>query len=75
MLFLSEAGLMGLLGGIGGAITGAGLMLAIGGNLSISLGTASTTGVLVPLIVGLLSAVYPGVIASQTAPAETMRYE
>jgi ABC-type antimicrobial peptide transport system permease subunit len=75
LLFLREGGLLGSLGGAVGVLFGAGLLLAISVSMPMGAGLAYFIGFIVPAAVGILAAIFPGLIASRIPPAEAMRYE
>ena len=74
-LFLYEGVFFGLSGGITGVFLGIILVSTI---LDITWSQGALIGVtalLIPFAVGLISAIFPARIASQTPPAEAVRYE
>lgn len=74
-LFLYEGVFFGLLGGSTGAFLGIILVSTI---LDITWSQRALIGVitlLIPIVVGLISAIFPARIASKTLPAEAVRYE
>jgi ABC-type antimicrobial peptide transport system permease subunit len=75
LMFLIEGSLMGLLGGAVGSLLGAVLMLSQTAIMPKDLGSACFAGLIIPVVVGLLAAIYPGLMASRIPPAEAMRYE
>lgn len=84
LLFLTEAGFVGLLGGILGFVTGAVLSLIIELIGKAYVGSMFQTKITIPLvigailfsfIVGAVSGVYPAWQASKLEPIEALRYE
>jgi hypothetical protein len=74
-LFVAEGTLLGLLGGLAGAALGLALFVGLYQSVSSSLGWIAAVGVLAPLLVGALAALYPARVAARIPPAEAVRYE
>jgi putative ABC transport system permease protein len=74
-LFLLEGGLLGLLGGLAGAMLGLAIFAGLYETVSLSLGWIGLVGVLTPVAVGALAALYPARVAARIPPAEAVRYE
>ena len=75
ILFLMEGGLMSLSGGMAGVLIGMGSMLALTRSMQQGQGVACLIGLMVPVIVGFLGAIPPGLMASRIPPGEAVRYE
>jgi len=74
-LFLYEGVFFGLIGGISGVLLG---IILVSTLLDITWSQRALIGVialLIPIVVGLISSIFPARIASQTPPAEAVRYE
>jgi hypothetical protein len=74
-LFVAEGTLLGLLGGLAGAALGLALFAGLYQTVSSSLVWIAAVGVLAPLLVGALAALYPARVAARIPPAEAVRYE
>ncbi|MFQ6088755.1 MAG: ABC transporter permease, partial [Candidatus Methanofastidiosia archaeon] len=89
-LFILEAGVIGLFGGIGGVITGFGIgkLIDLAANLYLQQGgaTESQTIVVIPLwlmfgamvfamFIGLVAGVYPAMRAAKLSPIDALRHE
>lgn len=82
-LFIIEAGLIGLVGGIIGTALGAGIALAVGSvsqeagfTLNITIEpTIVVFGLLFAFIVGVLSGILPAYQGSKLKPVDALRYE
>jgi hypothetical protein len=74
-LFLLEGGLLGLLGGLAGTILGLAIFAGLHETVPSSLGWIGLAGVLTPVVVGALAALYPARVAAHIPPAEAVRYE
>ena len=85
LIFLFKAGMLGLIGGIGGVIVGIFLSLLIGQIAGISLGRVSLTSYinpwriigafLVSMLIGMIAGAIPAYRASKLSPIEALRYE
>jgi hypothetical protein len=74
-LFLAEGLLIGMLGGLIGAALGLAAFVGLYGTVSPSLGWIGLVGIGLPILVGLLAALYPARVAAGVLPAEAVRYE
>jgi hypothetical protein len=74
-LFLLEGVWLGLLGGLAGAILGLAIFAGLYETVPSSLGWIGLAGVLTPVVVGALAALYPARVAAHIPPAEAVRYE
>jgi hypothetical protein len=74
-LFLTEGSLLGLLGGLLGVLLGLITFAAIYQALSLNLLWIGAVGLLTPVLVGALAALYPARVAAHVPPAEAVRYE
>lgn len=75
-MFLVEGALVGTLGGVAGAAAGMGAALAYSANegwLPVIPADAAILGIAAGLLSGILSAVYPAVVASRANPAQLIR--
>jgi len=75
LLFLYEGALIGVLGGLAGAVLGAGVFTALYETVSLNLLWIGLAGAGLPVVVGLLAALYPALVAANVPPAEAVRYE
>lgn len=85
MIFLFKAGMLGLIGGVGGTILGILLSISIGELAGISLGRTALTSYinpwlvvgafLVSMLIGMISGAIPAYRASRLSPIEALRYE
>lgn len=82
-LFLLESGIIGLIGGVFGVLTGYGISLLASGVISSQLGTEFSPVLGVPIVagslafavfVGMISGVLPARKAANLEPAEALRY-
>jgi putative ABC transport system permease protein len=74
-LFVLEGALLGGLGGLAGSALGLATFVGLYETLSPSLSWIGLAGVLTPVIVGALAALYPARVAARVLPAEAVRYE
>jgi len=74
-VFVSQAALLGLAGGLVGSLLGIMLLRILVGEWSVGWPQAAGAGVVFALLVGLLAALYPAWQATQVPPAEAVRYE
>lgn len=74
-LFLAEGALIGALGGLAGAVLGVSVFVGLYEAVSPSLAWIGAVGAGLPMMVGLLAAVYPARVAARVPPAEAVRYE
>ena len=75
LLFLYEGALIGVLGGLAGAVLGAVVFTALYETVSLNLLWIGLAGMGLPVVVGLLAALYPARVAANVPPAEAVRYE
>jgi len=74
-LFTMEGVLLGALGGLLGTAIGLGVFMLLYEAASLSLVWVGLIGVLVPVIIGALAALYPARVAANVPPSEAIRYE
>jgi ABC-type antimicrobial peptide transport system permease subunit len=74
-VFVGQAALLGMAGGLCGSLLGLGLLRILAGERSLGWPQAAGAGVVFALLVGLLAALYPAWRATHVPPAEAVRYE
>jgi putative ABC transport system permease protein len=84
-IFLFKAGMLGLIGGIGGTLLGILFSISIGQLAGISLGRVSLTSYINPwlvigaflisMVIGMIAGAIPAYRASRLSPIEALRYE
>jgi putative ABC transport system permease protein len=84
-IFLFKAGMLGLIGGIGGTLIGILFSISIGQLAGVSLGRVSLTSYINPwliigaflisMIIGMIAGAIPAYRASRLSPIEALRYE
>ncbi len=74
-VFVGQAALLGLAGGLGGSLLGILLLQILAGERSLGWPQAAGAGVVFALLVSLLAALYPAWRATQVPPAEAVCYE
>jgi hypothetical protein len=74
-VFVGQAALLGMAGGLCGSLLGSGLLRILAGERSVGWPQAAGAGVVFALLVGLLAALYPAWRATHVPPAEAVRYE
>lgn len=74
-VFVMEGMLLGLLGGVVGALLGGAGFFGLYGNLTASFFWIAAVGVTVPCLVGAIAAIYPAMVAARVPPAEAARFE
>ncbi len=72
-LFLMEGMTQGLIGGLVGTLIGLETYLVLYGILGLQLGWAVLAGLMLPMGVGLIAAIYPAWVAARVPPAEGIR--
>lgn len=73
LIFLVEGMLVGLLGGVIGSLVGLSLFLFLYQSISTNLIIIGIVGLLSPVVVGLLASIYPSALAAKVLPAENIR--
>ncbi len=74
-LFVTEAVLLGALGGLLGATIGLAAFVTLYKAVSACLFVLWLLGLLIPVMVAALSAIYPAYVAAKAPPARAVRYE